>query len=507
MKKALLSFFNIINIVLYFIVIALWLSISDERVLVMSVTVLTLIMTVVLLVIQRDKFKHYYMSHHFKMLTSTLVTAFLFFSILGVVNYLAFKNPLKKDFTGYQVNSLTEQTVKVTKSLDEKLSVKVFSKRDQFANIRTLIELYRQENANVQVEYIDASLRPDLVSSEQIFELPAIVLEYKNKKEKISRLRELEFTNALIKLSRESLPVIYYIRDHQGPSINEKNPTDLSFLKQLLIHSSYELKELDLLSAKEIPSDATIVMIWGPKSGFLKEEIEVLDQYLKKGKSLIVGLDPTLNEDVFRNLRDLLITWGVRIHNNLVVDPKSNVRGSNGLAPIVKKFGKHPISEDYNGQVFFPVVSSVEYADSPFHKGVLKNLALSSDESWGETNFQELKENQVTYTPDQDRNGPLSFAGAWEQSDGRARIVAFGNSTFVTNQYQKMVQNYIFLNSALDWLSGDDLISAFDRPQLKEEPVFISGPQVGIIFYFSVVALPVVFLITSIVFYRRRRVL
>ncbi|EQC46715.1 hypothetical protein M899_1111 [Bacteriovorax sp. BSW11_IV] len=511
MKKSLISLFNIVNVILYFVVVALWLSVSDEIQLCLFVSGATIVMSLVLIIIQRDRFKDLYSSHFFKEFTNTVVQAFLIFCILGLVNYLAFKNPLKKDYTNYNNNSLSEQTVKVVKSVKEKVNVKIFSDKTFFPNIKALFELYRQESSLFEYEFIDAAIRPDLVNKEGITQVPALVVEMSGKKQTVLNIRELEITNALIKLTRDKLPVVYFLTNHLGPSIADESDQGLSYLKNFISKLAYTVKELDLLAAGEVPKDADVLVIWGPKTGFDKNEISALESYMRSGKSLLVSLDPMLNGDVLSDLRNFLITWGVRVSNNIVVDKGSFIRGSNGLAPIVQDFSKHKISDGFNGQLFFPVSSAIEFADSPLHKGSFQYLARSSGESWAENDFNEVANGQVEFTEGVDKLGPIALAGTWTghgaEGERPSRIVAFGNSTFVTNQYGRMVGNYLFLTSAVDWLSGRDLISSFDRPELKEEPVFIGGPQVGIIFYFSVLFLPIVFIIASILFYRKRRLL
>lgn len=511
MKKSLISLFNIINIICYFVVVALWLSVPDEFKLCLVVTIITLVMSLVLIVLQKEHFHNLYTSYFFKEFSSATVSAFLIFSILALLNYLAFKHPIKKDFTSLGHNSLSEQTIKVVKSVESKVVVKIFSDKTNFPNIKALFELYREENNLFEYEFIDAAIRPDLVNSEGITQIPAVVLSMNDKKQVVTNLREIEITNALIKLTREKLPILYIVNNHNGPSVKDESDGGLSYLNNFLTRLAYEVKELNLLESGIVPNDADLLVLWGPKTAFDKSEIAALEEYMRKGKSLIISLDPMINGDVLSDLRNFLITWGVRIQNNIVIDQGSYIRGSNGFAPIVQNFSKHKVSDGFDGQLFFPVTSAIEFADSPLHKGKFTFLAKSSSESWAENNFNEIASGAVEYTEGADRMGPIDLAGAWigssEEGAAPSRIIAFGNSTFVTNQYGRMVGNFLFFASAVDWLSGRDLISSFDRPELKEEPVFISSPQVGIIFYFSVLFLPLIFIISSILFYRKRRVM
>jgi ABC-type uncharacterized transport system involved in gliding motility auxiliary subunit len=187
-----------------------------------------------------------------------------------------------------------------------------------------------------------------------------------------------------------------------------------------------------------------------------------------------------------------------------VVDKKSFVNGSEGSIPLFDTYNhEHSITKKFKGEVFFPLCSSIA-----INKESDKNITLlmSTSEfpaSWGETSLTEIANKNATFTQGKDVPGPISVAAAYE--DAGKKIVVFGNSTFVLNAYQKFGANYtLFLNS-LSWLVDEDRLISFNLPIIQSEPVFISAPQLGIVFYFSVIFTPLVLFGIAIFVYRRRR--
>ncbi|MFZ8934896.1 MAG: hypothetical protein ACO2ZP_13465 [Bacteriovoracaceae bacterium] len=89
----------------------------------------------------------------------------------------------------------------------------------------------------------------------------------------------------------------------------------------------------------------------------------------------------------------------------------------------------------------------------------------------------------------------------------QSRLLVIGNARFVLNGYNTFGQNFLLALNSLSWVTYQDRLISFNLPSIKDEPVFISSPQLGVIFYFSVIFLPLSLFGASVFFYRRRLVL
>ena len=197
------------------------------------------------------------------------------------------------------------------------------------------------------------------------------------------------------------------------------------------------------------------------------------------------------------------------IRNDMVIDRKNFVNGSNGSIPLVDHFDHDSeITKNFKGQVFFPLVSSLEPIPDqivPDVKGTVKSLVASTPfpDSWGETSLKEMASQSMSFTQGEDQPGPLNLALTFESENNR--IAVFGNSSFVLNAYSKFGSNYAFFLNTLSWVVGEDRLISFNLPIVQSEPIFISAPQMGIIFYFSVLFSPLVLFGLAIFMYRRKR--
>lgn len=499
----------IISTILYLVTIALWIAIPDELTLNVAITFATLAFTVMVLFMNRHTLKTYYLSQHFKKIQETIIFFFLVFSIFGLANYWAFKHPKQLDLSVVKINSLSDQSKKILKGLDSDITFKMFARKNEILSWNALLEFYRIEKNSIKIEDYDIDLRPDLVSEYGIQNTATLVIEYQGKRQYVFNRDELNITNALIKISRKDDPIVYYITGHREGDIESAANEGMNLIFKAAENSAVDIRPLSLLSVSEIPADAKAVILWGPKSALQKSELDVLAKYLGNKGNLLVAIDPDLNGDLHVSLRELVGQYKILIRNDIVIDKKSFVNGSNGSIPLVTHYEEgHVITNNFKGETFFPLTSSLEAIPDDIigHiEGVAANIIHSSEfpDSWAESSLSQIVSGKVSFDQDKDKKGPMNLMSTFEGTNNR--IAAFGNSTFVINAYAKYGSNYtLFLNS-LSWVLGEDRLVSFDLPIIQSEPVFISAPQLGIIFYFSVIFSPLVLFAVAVFMYRRKR--
>jgi ABC-type uncharacterized transport system involved in gliding motility auxiliary subunit len=487
-------------ILLYVITSILWIAIPEEGILNVSTLVFTVIFSIIMLIVDRKRWKKYYLSSQFKNFANSFFSAILIFLILGLVNYLVFKHPFSIDLSRNKLNTLTDQTIQVLKQVQGKIDVMVFARKTEGEAILKLLEMYRLEKSDFNIEFVDIDLRPDLVKKYEIAYSNTVLFNHRGRTQKIIARNELAVTNGVIKVTREKDPIIYYSVGHQEGDLYQKDKDGFSTLHELLTKALYDIVPVNLAQFSEIPQDIKFLMIWGPKSAFFKKEIDLIERFLNRGGRLVVALDPDSSKDIFAPLREMLRKQGVNISNDLVVDTINHFQGSNGSIPILKTFDeKHPITANFHGPIFLPLTSSVTQSKEGKFTVLAKTTIFPA--SWAETSIKEIKSGKLSFTPQEDLKGPVSVIAVYE---GKGKILAFGNSNFVVNGYGNFGQNFMFLLNGINWSVDEGRLIAFDNTLIENEPIFIGAPQLGVIFYFSVVFAPLLLFGMAIYFYRRR---
>lgn len=502
-KKNLINLALVINIILYFVVIGVWISIPDELTVCATITIFNLALSALVIVMDKSRFAFLYKSEQFKRFSLHAINALLVFFILGLVNYVGFKHPVQWDFTSRGSNTLTMQTDQVLKSIQEDVKFIVFARKSDFGSFRQLLELFRFKKSNVHIDFVDIELMPHLVQKYNVTKNNSVVVEYEGKNLVVEDVDELHLVNALTRLSKREDPIIGIVTGHEEISWQEQSKDGMSGLNTLLKNSNYIVQEIALSQTDEISQAVSVVVIWGPKEGFFDSEIGVLRKYLNKGGHLLIALDPQINGDKVTLLRKLVAEYGIKISNDLVLDRLKHVNQSNGTVPIVEKMNAdHPITKGIEG-VFFPLTSSVMLVEGT-QKAEILAATTPFPASWADNNPKELLTGKMSYDDKIDTQGPIGLMAISTDPESKAKVVAFGTSNFVLNSYARFSKNFNLVLNSVAWLAGADELIAFNIPTLRDEPVFISGPLVGTIFYFSVVFSPLVLVIISIVFYRRR---
>src|SRR5262249_16863233 len=135
----------------------------------------------------------------------------------------------------------------------------------------------------------------------------------------VSQIDEEHVTNAIVKLTRRGEKVVYFVQGHGEQEIDGKDAAGregYARAAESLRNENYRVEPLLLSSVKDVPEDASAVMVAGAKSRMFDEEIAVLDRYLARGGALFALVDPRVSGPWVEKLR----AWGADLGNDIVVD-------------------------------------------------------------------------------------------------------------------------------------------------------------------------------------------
>jgi len=456
--------------------------------------------------------------------------------IAVAINWIANRHQKRWDFTAARQYTLSEQTSKTLAGLESDLEIVLLDNptAPRALAARDLLELYDGESERVLFTVVDPEADPQKALSYQEPGEPGIpmgtvLVASSDRKERATAATEPEITNAILRVLRQERKKIYFSSGHQEKSIDDTDPSaGLSVVNGKLRGSTYETESLVIARSvrgdeMRVPEDADAVIVAGPQTDFLSEEIAALDLYLRSGGRAVFLLDPA-NQGITPALDEYLRELGVSLGSDVVVDPLSVPP----LYPVVRTYGAHPIVESFSNAIsLFPLARSVERADRSPEGAEVRELFSSEAESWGETRIEELGARQGR-APDQ-RQGPLTLAVAVslaaaqvepasqepaapveeveeETKPASGRFVVVGDSDFIANELASapVLNADLFLNM-VNWVAQDeDLISI--RPREPEDRrIFLSSQQMTNVLLFSLLVVPGVILVTGISVWWGRR--
>jgi ABC-type uncharacterized transport system involved in gliding motility auxiliary subunit len=434
------------------------------------------------------------------------------------------------DVTRAKRFTLTTQSVKLLQNLQQPIKIVGFFRledreRTQFED---LLKQYTHYSDQLTYELVDPDRHPAAAKRYNVVAYNTVVVVGSDKEEKILRLEEEALTNAILKVTRDTKKTVYFVTGHGEASLTETDRTGYSMAKQGLEEQNYIVKELLMVHSGQVPDDAAVVVIAGPRKALLEPEFQALTAYVERGGHLLLMLDPetAVGFGVF------LQPYGLELADDLVIETNALGRlfGGDYHMPAVTAYEPHAITKDFVGTMtIFPLVRSVSVSKKLPDGVSAQTLMFTSPhpQSWAETDLKTFWEGRSTFDEGSDRKGPISIAavatvpikkqgsganatasgeGKRQAASQAARLVVFGDSEFANNNFFTLQGNGDFFLNTVSWLAEEeDLIAIRPREGGGSGPVVLTAAQQPFIFWLPVVWLPlVVFAVGAVVFTRRR---
>jgi ABC-type uncharacterized transport system involved in gliding motility auxiliary subunit len=410
--------------------------------------------------------------------TNALLTTLAVVAILGGINFLAVRMPGQIDLTEVQQFSLAPQTKQVLKTLKQPVKLMLFTTEPKQSQNQGLLEQYQRQNPDrFSFEIIDPRAQPGLAQKYNIRTSGEVVLETEGRTRTVEGgLSEPNLTPALSALVGNRKVNAYVIQGHgEAPLSGGEGNLDAAVTE--LKKRDFNVNVLNLLEQKQIPEDANILIIAGPKRPFLPAEVKLVQDYLAKGKPLFLMLDPGPDPTkLAMGLDPILKDWGIQLDGRIVVDASGSgqLLGLGPAYPLVLQYGSHPITKDFGqSPSYFPLAQTIT-VKPPSPDVQVTELVQSGTESWAEGDPQQ---ENLNFNAARDQRGPLTLgvalsrpfkanvakdakADAKAKPTAEAKLVVMGDSDFATVANPQVLNSDLFLNAAT-WLAGgpDDSLS------------------------------------------------
>jgi ABC-type uncharacterized transport system involved in gliding motility auxiliary subunit len=447
-------------------------------------------------------------------------------AILVGINYISSRRNKRWDLTAAKQFTLSDQTKKVLQSLQRPVVVRVFDRADNFDRFRARLDEYRYVSDKVSVEYIDVERRPALAGQYKVQSLGTVVFDYDGRTERVTSDGEQELTNGLIKVVQGKQNKVYFVQGHGEKSTDGSQADGYSTIASSLTSDNFTTDKL-VLAQQDIPADATVLIVAGPRADFLAPEIDRLKTYLGGGGKLLLLLDPPEKPGGpdLTNLIGLAKEWGIDPGLNVVVDASGvgQMIGTGPEVPIAAKYNPHPITERFNILTAYSLARSVTAIQGGANNRTAQNLVETSPSSWAETDIKELMTSGRVQreTEKGDIAGPVSLAAAVsapveppassakpEPTDApkpEARVAIFGDSDFASNRWLGISGNRdLFLNT-VNWLAQQENLISIRAKDPEDRRITLSADQDRRIFWLTVFIIPGLILLAGVQTWWRRR--
>ena len=480
-------------------------------------------------------------------------------ALLVALNYLASRRNYRWDLTANRQFSLSEQTRQILEKLDAPVHVRVFDRPTEFERFRDRLDEYTYHSDRFTVEYIDMDRQPVVASQNQVQAYGTVVFDYKGRTERVVSSDEQPLSNALIKIITGEQRKVYFVSGHGEHDTSSSEREGYSAIESALGSENYQVETLVLLQQEQVPADASVVAIAGPKTDLFPPEIDALRLYLEQGGKLLVLIDPPDRADAppLTNLIALLREFAIDVGANVVVDASGvgQLIGTDASVPVATSYPDHPITENFRLLTAFPLARSVAGVSGGVSGRTARNFIESSSNSWGESNIAELyASGKVENTAGDDLPGPVPMGAALsmtapsppgpaaqtegdpaeasapdaasdradaetgdaggETDDGggdddapkpETRVAAIGDSDFAANFALGIQGNRdLFLNT-ISWLAQQENLISIRPKDPEDRRITMTAGQQKAVWWFAIVVLPALVFGAGIYSWARRR--
>ncbi|MGR8981270.1 MAG: GldG family protein [Gammaproteobacteria bacterium] len=422
--------------------------------------------------------------------------------LFAAIAWLSIRYPVRLDMTSNTENTLSQASKKLLATLNDPVNVTAYFKKGlpiRF-QIAHLIDRYSRHKTDMALTFVDPDEQPGKARELNIGAEGLVTVEYQGRLEKLRFIDESSLTNALLQLSKANEKWVKFFVGHGERSPDGMANFDLGRFGKELDRRKINARTLNPAKVSSIPDNSALLVIAAPTVTLLPAEFDMIKTYLEHGGNLLLLADPDN-----KVLDPVLSYLGLRRLPGTIVDANTQLYKINDPTFLVaSEYIQHPITRDFQLITLYPAVSGFEQGEeTEFLKIPLLN---SSASSWTETGPITGK---IRYDKEsEERQGPVTFAYALTRdinSDTEQRIVVIGDSDFLANTYLGNVGNLDMGLRMINWLVHDDRFIAIPAKTTPDKQLHLTQFSVTVIGFGFLIVLPLLFLGTGILIWRKRK--
>ena len=456
--------------------------------------------------------------------------------VLVLVNWIGSRHYRRFDWTSSRLYPLSDKTEKVLKGLKAPVNVTVFmiEGTQLFPEVQELLKRYKSVSPVITVETLDQTrnrARAEALVKEFGITGPSVVFKSGDRKKYVTvdQLAELdfsksrmggepsiksfkgeqEFTSAILTVTESKTPKVLFTSGHGERKIDSRGRDGFFAVAETFRRDNCTVTEWASLGAGEVPAGTDLVVVAGPKSGFTLPEADALKAYLGAGGRALLFLDAEFAPGKGTAMLELGLTpvlesLGVKLDDDIVVDPKRSVPTMGPETVFSSSFRPHPITKMLEGSaIVFPLARSVRLAEKMPDGLTGTILAETSPDGWGETDLK----NPEARKDDKDIAGPVSLAVAVESgsAEKKLRVVAVGDADFASNGGIANAANSYLLTGAANWALEREALISIPPRATDQVAVTLTRGDISTMTLVSLVVLPLAAVAAGLAVYLRRR--
>lgn len=400
--------------------------------------------------------------------TSLTILLILIIILMGIIINLSidYANIEEIDVTADKIYSLSDRSKQIAESIDQEVEMLLIN----MSGYEDFAYKYNSINDNIKIEVIeDIASRTDLTDTYGITADTSVIIVRSDDREvliassdlvaydyttyEIKDTTEEALTNALVSVTTDEYPVIYFLTGH-----NKYSSDYFYYFLMDLEEEAYEVNELDILTTGSVPDDCSVLMITTLSEDITEQERDAILEYINKGGKIILFTDPNATGIEMPNFQEVLDEYGVSISEGYMLEQDSSrtIYGSPSALLITVTSSTSITKEtDMNMSACFLTTAKIDIVDSEelSELGVeVEIIATTGENSYYRTDYSISDSEGMT---DSDEEAGSATVGALLKKtideDTISELVVYSNNLFITDI---IMRDYRYL---LDYYNNEDL--------------------------------------------------
>jgi ABC-type uncharacterized transport system involved in gliding motility auxiliary subunit len=435
-------------------------------------------------------------------------------AVLAAVNFLGNRYDKSYDATSNKQFSLSEQTIKLVKTLKTDADLTYFGDTTSFQTAKDTLDRYSDLSPKIHTAFIDPTRKPQQAKAAGYRSDSPVIVAIGAKKEGAKSLTEEEITGALVRAETTGERNVCFLSAAGEHGMDDTAAGGYSSAKQVVERDNYKTrtitpkgaapeagKTLNVQQAAapatfEVPKDCTVVVAGGPQTDYPPAVVNGLKAYVEGGGRALIMLDESLrlgrgqppadNADLVKALAD----WGVTINKDLVLDLSGlgQLFGLGPEIPLIAQYSSHAITQPLTGlPTAFPLPRSLDVKAGD--KTTVDKVVSTTDDSIAVTDIGP----GGAIDPKKGKKGPFTLVAAGTYNGTPAgRFVVAGTSEWAENSLlgSRRLANADLFGNIVNWLSSNENLISIRPKEQADQPLNMTSQRLAMLFWLSVVIFP-----------------
>lgn len=447
-----------------------------------------------------------------QLLLQNLVYYTLLVITAGLIGWLSVYYNAEFDWSANNRNSLSKISRDVAKKIVGAIHVNAFVTDGEMMRpaIRALIGRYQRYKKDIELEFVNPQTSSARTREMNVSSMGEFIVQYGDVQERLQRLNEETFTNALQRLLRAEERWIVFVTGHGELDPYAQNNRGLAKFTERASQQGFAVQSLNLIAEERIPDNTAVLVIASPQKNYLPGEVDIIVSYIRQGGNLLWLTEP----ETVAGLEAVSKELGVKRLPGVVVDATAQLYGiTQPDFVLVVNYPDAEFMRDFNEYTLFPQTVGVSIdPGNPLQLSAstfLQTLARSWTETGpieGNIEFNNeageiagpidigIRLSRDLHQSRQDDNTTLSSQ----------RIIVVGDGDFLTNAYIGNGSNMLLGTNILNWLSHDDDLISIDAVSAPDAQLSISGTYVIVVSLLFLIVVPLTLIIAGIIIWLKR---